>query len=32
MLDWLVVGVSDISGKRVLPAILEESRSRRPAS
>ena len=28
MLDWLVVGVGDISGKRVLPAILAESRSR----
>lgn len=28
MLDWLVVGVGDISKKRVLPAILAEPRSR----
>jgi 1,5-anhydro-D-fructose reductase (1,5-anhydro-D-mannitol-forming) len=28
MLSWLVVGVGDITRKRVLPAILAESRSR----
>jgi len=28
MLDWLVVGVGDISTKRVLPGILAEPRSR----
>jgi 1,5-anhydro-D-fructose reductase (1,5-anhydro-D-mannitol-forming) len=28
MIDWLVVGVGDISTKRVLPAILAEPRSR----
>jgi len=28
MLDWLVVGIGDITTKRVLPAILAESRSR----
>lgn len=28
MLQWLVVGVGDISSKRVLPAILAEPRSR----
>ena len=28
MLDWLVVGVGDITRKRVLPAILSEPRSR----
>jgi 1,5-anhydro-D-fructose reductase (1,5-anhydro-D-mannitol-forming) len=28
MLSWLVIGVGDITGKRVLPAILAEERSR----
>jgi predicted dehydrogenase len=28
MLNWLVVGVGDITGKRVIPAIQAESRSR----
>ena len=28
MISWLVVGVGDITRKRVLPAILAESRSR----
>jgi 1,5-anhydro-D-fructose reductase (1,5-anhydro-D-mannitol-forming) len=28
MLDWLVVGIGDISTRRVLPAILAEPRSR----
>lgn len=28
MLDWLVIGVGDITTKRVLPAILAEPRSR----
>lgn len=28
MLRWLLVGVGDIAAKRVIPAILEESRSR----
>jgi predicted dehydrogenase len=28
MLDWLVIGVGDITRKRVLPAILAEPRSR----
>jgi 1,5-anhydro-D-fructose reductase (1,5-anhydro-D-mannitol-forming) len=28
MLRWLVIGVGDITTKRVIPAILEESRSR----
>src|SRR4051794_23911053 len=28
MLQWLVVGIGDISTKRVLPAILAEPRSR----
>lgn len=28
MLRWLVVGVGDITSKRVIPAILEEQRSR----
>ena len=28
MLQWLVVGVGDIATKRVIPAILEEGRSR----
>src|SRR5882762_5883073 len=27
MLDWLVVGIGDITRKRVLPAILAEPRS-----
>jgi hypothetical protein len=28
MLNWIVIGVGDITTKRVLPAILEEPRSR----
>ena len=28
MLSWLVVGIGDITRKRVLPAILAEPRSR----
>src|SRR3954452_20887604 len=28
MLSWLVIGIGDITRKRVLPAILSESRSR----
>src|SRR5262245_61199457 len=28
MVEWLVAGIGDISRKRVLPAILAESRSR----
>jgi predicted dehydrogenase len=28
MLNWLVIGVGDITTRRVLPAILQESRSR----
>lgn len=28
MIDWIVVGIGDISRKRVLPAILAEERSR----
>ena len=28
MLDWLVIGIGDITTKRVIPAILEEPRSR----
>jgi len=28
MLNWLVIGVGDITTKRVIPAILEEKRSR----
>ncbi|MBI1941306.1 MAG: Gfo/Idh/MocA family oxidoreductase [Acidobacteria bacterium] len=28
MLNWLVVGIGDITTKRVIPAILEEQRSR----
>src|ERR1019366_8009023 len=28
MVDWLVVGIGDISTRRVLPAILAEPRSR----
>src|ERR1700732_4445701 len=28
MLQWLVVGIGDITAKRVLPAILAEPRSR----
>jgi 1,5-anhydro-D-fructose reductase (1,5-anhydro-D-mannitol-forming) len=28
MLNWLVIGVGDITTKRVIPAILEEERSR----
>src|SRR2546427_2963756 len=28
MLNWLVIGVGDITSKRVLPAILAEERSR----
>src|SRR3954451_5718022 len=28
MLNWIVVGVGDITTKRVLPAILQEPRSR----
>ncbi len=28
MLNWLVIGVGDITSKRVIPAILEEERSR----
>jgi len=28
MLSWLVIGVGDITSKRVLPAILAEERSR----
>ena len=28
MLTWLVIGVGDITSKRVLPAILAEERSR----
>lgn len=28
MLNWLVIGIGDITTKRVLPAILEEKRSR----
>src|SRR5215469_2467636 len=28
MLNWLVIGIGDITTKRVIPAILEEPRSR----
>ena len=28
MLNWLVIGIGDITIKRVLPAILSEPRSR----
>ena len=28
MLNWLVIGIGDITTKRVLPAILAEPRSR----
>src|SRR5581483_415011 len=28
MLNWLVIGIGDITSKRVIPAILEEPRSR----
>ena len=28
MLDWLVIGIGDITSKRVIPAILSEKRSR----
>jgi len=28
MLNWLVIGIGDITTRRVIPAILEEERSR----
>jgi len=28
MIHWMVIGIGDITGRRVIPAILEESRSR----